>query len=99
MGKAAAQTTTKKTQVNKATNGGWPLAWQLAETTWRVALPIVLFCYGGVRLDRHFNTRPLWSLIGLFSSLFLATLLVYRQIRRAYPEFSILPSKTKTGRS
>lgn len=98
MGKAAAKTTTKNTKVNKAVDGGWPLAWQLAETTWRVALPIVVFCYGGVRLDARLGTKPFWSLIGLFSSLFLATLLVYKQIRRAYPDFSILPSKTKARR-
>lgn len=66
---------------------GWAVAAQFLDTGWRVALPIIGLSYLGIRLDRHFGTRPLYAISGLFLSLGLASLLIYRQIKSAYPEF------------
>ena len=60
---------------------------QLMDTTWRVALPILLLSYIGIRLDRNYGSEPLYTLIGLFISLALAVVLVYKQIDALYPGF------------
>lgn len=65
----------------------WTIALQLLDTTWRVALPILLFTYAGHKLDLAMGTNPLFIVLGLFLSLAVATLLVYKQIRVAYPDF------------
>lgn len=66
---------------------GWLMALQLLDTTWRVALPIILLTFIGAKLDKHYNTSPAFILTGLFLSLFIAIILVYRQIKVAYPDF------------
>ncbi|MDB5164195.1 MAG: hypothetical protein JWS12_813 [Candidatus Saccharibacteria bacterium] len=86
MNKAAVKPTTKGEKTPPSTWDGWVVALQLLDTTWRVALPILLLSYGGTRLDRHWHSTPLLSLIGFFVSLPLAVLLVYRQIKAAYPD-------------
>jgi len=71
----------------KSIPDNWLIAVQLLDTGWRVALPIILLTYLGMRLDRYWNTTPSFVLIGLFLSLATAVTLVYRQIHRAYPDF------------
>lgn len=65
----------------------WSLALQLLDTTWRVAIPILLLTYIGHSLDKAHHTNPLFIMLGLFLSLGVAGLLVYRQIQTAYPDF------------
>jgi F0F1-type ATP synthase assembly protein I len=88
MSKAAAKktTTSSKKEANLSIDG-WSLAVQLMDTTWRVAVPILVLSYIGIHLDKHFHTNPLYSLIGLFLALALATFLVYIQIKLLYPDF------------
>ena len=87
MRKADAKTPTGDKKNAQPLWDGKIIALQMMDTTWRVALPIILLTYGGVSLDKHLNTSPLYSLIGLFVSLAMATLLVYRQLAAAYPGF------------
>lgn len=65
----------------------WTVALQLLDTTWRVALPILLLTYFGHKLDLGLGTNPLFIVMGLFLALAVSTLLVYRQIQVAYPHF------------
>jgi F0F1-type ATP synthase assembly protein I len=88
MSKAAARkTTTSDKNVNSDNLSGWTIAIQLMDTSWRVAVPILAFSYIGIQLDKHLHTRPLYSILGLFLALALATFLVYKQIKTLYPEF------------
>ncbi len=88
MNKAAAKmTTTGSSPGKKPDNDGWVIAIQFLDVTWRVALPILILSYIGIRLDRYFNTKPMWSLIGFFSSLLVSSSLVIVQINKAYPDF------------
>jgi len=65
----------------------WSVALQLLDTTWRVAVPILLFTYVGNKFDKALDTGPLLIIGGLFLSLAVASLLVYKQIQSAYPDF------------
>lgn len=62
------------------------LPYHMAEITWRVALPILLFCIIGIRLDKAWGTQPGLSITGLLLSLVFATLLIYRYIKKNFPE-------------
>ena len=54
------------------------LAWDLG---YIIAIPLVLLALGGRLLDRHFNTSPLFLLVGIFVSLIVTTVGVYRKTR------------------
>lgn len=45
-----------------------------------IGLPLWIFIYLGQRLDFHFHTRHIWSLIGIFVALFVSSLGIYRRI-------------------
>lgn len=91
--KKVANTTTKersgKAQVKTdiSSPDSRTVALQFLDTAWRVALPILVITYIGVKLDRQNDTMPLYSLIGFFLSLIMATILVYQQIKSVYPDF------------
>lgn len=53
----------------------------LADTTWRVAVPTVLFSALGIALDNKLDTMPLCTLIGLIVGLAAAGALVWHQIQ------------------
>lgn len=53
----------------------------LADTTWRVAVPTVLFSGLGIVADKKLHTMPLWTLIGLVVGLAAAGALVWHQIQ------------------
>lgn len=53
----------------------------LADTTWRVAVPTVLFSGLGIAADLKFETMPLWTLVGLAVGLAAAGALVWRQVK------------------
>lgn len=64
---------------------GLELAALFLDTSWRVAVPILVLSLGGHWLDGKQSTTPLFTLIGFFVSLVLATYLVYRQLKFAFP--------------
>src|SRR3990172_7257846 len=91
MKKVAKKTTKERSGSKQATDVGSPsgkmIALQFLDTGWRVSLPILVITYIGIRIDRQNSTMPLYSLIGFFFSLVIATILVYQQIKSVYPDF------------
>jgi len=88
MKKAAAKpTTTRAGSGQQPTLDGWVVAMQLVDTGLRVAVPILVLSYAGIRFDDRMHTTPLYTLIGFFLSLAVSTILVYQQIKKAYPDF------------
>ncbi len=58
----------------------------LVDTTWRVAVPILVFSIGGYKLDQKYSTDPWLTIIGVILSVVFATLLMYRFIKANFPE-------------
>lgn len=58
----------------------------LLDTSWRVALPMVTLPIAGHYLDKHTGHTMLFFFVGFFSSLVVATLLVYRQLCIVFPD-------------
>lgn len=55
------------------------LAWNLG---YIIALPAVLFGFGGAFLDKEFSTSPLFLLLGFIIAITLSTVGVYRIIKQ-----------------
>lgn len=45
-----------------------------------IGAPLWILIYLGQRLDSHFNTGYMWTLVGIFTALFVSGLVIYRRI-------------------
>lgn len=55
---------------------------ELADTTWRITVPVLVFALPGLLADRSFGSAPWATLAGMLIGLVFAALLVKRQIDR-----------------
>jgi F0F1-type ATP synthase assembly protein I len=85
MNKAADHPTTKsdssKDQFSLST-----LALDLLDTTWRIAIPVVLFAGAGIFLDRKINSAPWFTLAGTVMGFVLAGVLLKQQLQTVQQE-------------
>lgn len=79
MKQAAAHTTTKH-RGSDATLGVSSIAFTFLDTTWRMAVPVVLFTILGIVADRRLHTKPWLTLPSVLVGFALAILLVKRQL-------------------
>ena len=79
MKKAAAHPTTKSL-VNGAGLSAGDIARQFLDTTWRIAIPVVLFALLGIFADRKLGSKPWLTLLGLVIGFVIAGWLVKRQL-------------------
>lgn len=54
----------------------------MADTTWRMFIPIIGLTIGGVVLDVNLETKPWFTVAGIILGTVIAGLLVHRQIKR-----------------
>lgn len=54
----------------------------MADTTWRMFIPIIGLTISGVILDINLMTKPWFTIVGIIVGTIIAGLLVYRQIKR-----------------
>jgi F0F1-type ATP synthase assembly protein I len=80
MNKAADHPTTKSTR-GKDDFSLSTLALDLLDTTWRIALPVVLFALGGIFVDKKLDTAPWCTLAGVVVGFMIAGLLLKRQLQ------------------
>jgi F0F1-type ATP synthase assembly protein I len=79
MKRAAAHPTTKSTSGKDPYSLG-TLASDLMDTTWRIAIPVVIFAGIGIMADRKFETSPWVTLTGMVVGFFVAGALLKRQL-------------------
>ena len=60
--------------------GKWALAGRFIGIGWYFGFCIFLGIWGGLKLDEHFNTSIIFTLVGLFLGLTMAFLGAYRMI-------------------
>lgn len=58
----------------------------LAETSWRVAIPFLVFSLAGIWLDNRYGSEPFFTIVGLTVALTLISVIVYRYAKREFPE-------------
>ncbi len=54
------------------------LAWELG---YLIALPIIILAFGGAWLDKKLGTTPLFILTGVFLSLIISGIGIYRKVK------------------
>ena len=59
----------------------WEAAFRLVGVGWYVGVCIVLGVFGGLWLDKKFNTEPILVIVGLILGIVVAFLGVYNMIR------------------
>ncbi len=73
-----------------------------ANMSWQLALVVLIPVIGGVKLDEHFNTLPVWTIIGFVVALVGMAAVVWRQLQIFSPKISEVPKtagkKSKGGR-
>ena len=85
MTKRAASMTTKSEQTVGAPSEASPerqlrVGQELADTTWRITVPVLLFAGVGIIADRAWGSKPWATLLGTVIGLAVAGLLVKRQL-------------------
>jgi len=86
MGKADKHMPTLIEGDKKSSFNGYLITLQFLDTSWRVALPIIVFSLIGHKIDQQQNSGPLFLMLGFFVSLPIMVLLIYRQLKGAYPD-------------
>ncbi|PIR50191.1 hypothetical protein COU79_00810 [Candidatus Peregrinibacteria bacterium CG10_big_fil_rev_8_21_14_0_10_54_7] len=71
------------------------LAWNLG---YIIAIPVVLFGFGGAYLDKHFGTSPFLVLSGFTLAAVLSAIGVYRKVKEIF-KATVLPPSAPHGRN
>ena len=78
MKKAADKTTQDRNGKNNFTVGR--LALDFANTTWRIAIPVLIFAGGGLYVDRQLESAPWLTLLGMVIGFIIAGMLIKKQL-------------------
>ena len=78
---AASRTTTQTVDDSKDSISDLRIVQSFADTTWRIAVPVVGMTMLGIYVDTHYGTKPWLTLTGTVIGFVLAGLLVKRQIK------------------
>jgi F0F1-type ATP synthase assembly protein I len=60
----------------------WGSHLRFAHVGIQFALVFGLIFYGGLKLDKHLKTTPLWTLVGVFTGFAVALYHLYRELKR-----------------
>jgi F0F1-type ATP synthase assembly protein I len=77
---AAKPTTTPPAPDHKNPISDLKIIQSFADTTWRIAVPVVGLTLIGIYIDKHHGTKPWLTLAGSIVGFIIAGLLVKRQI-------------------
>jgi len=80
MKKAADHPTTKSVSGNDHFSLS-TLGLDFLDTTWRIAIPVVLFAGAGIFLDRKLDSAPWFTLLGSLVGFFIAGYLLKQQLQ------------------
>lgn len=78
---AAGRTTTHTVDGSKDSISDLKIVQSFADTTWRIAVPVIGMTMLGIYVDTHYGTKPWLTLTGTVVGFVLAGLLVKRQIK------------------
>lgn len=56
---------------------------EIADTTWRMTVPVMIFAFIGIFADIRLNTKPWLTLVGAIIGFYFAFVLIKRQIKRS----------------
>ena len=80
MKKPAAHPTTNISSESNSSSDSLNIGREFVDTTWRIAVPVLLFAGIGLAADRGMGTKPWMTLLGVLIGFIFAVLLVKQQI-------------------
>src|SRR5688572_19074739 len=74
--------TTTRPSAQPAPSQMWVVR-EIADTTWRMTIPVVLFAFIGIYGDLRFGSGPWLTLLGVVIGFYFAAVLIRKQINRS----------------
>ncbi len=56
---------------------------EIADTTWRMTVPVVIFTFVGIFVDLKLDTTPWITFLGVIVGFYFAVVLIKQQIKRS----------------
>jgi F0F1-type ATP synthase assembly protein I len=82
-GKAAGHKSDSEKDVTPAVqSNAWVLR-EIADTTWRMTIPVVIFTFIGIFIDLQIGSSPWITFLGVIVGFYFAIVLVKQQIKRS----------------
>jgi uncharacterized protein YneF (UPF0154 family) len=97
MNKSAAQPSPTNGQPGSPSRQDLNIGRELADTTWRMAVPVVLFASLGIVIDRAVGSKPWVTLLGVILGFFVAAYLIKKQLAR-WPDMPVKPGSYERNR-
>ena len=57
----------------------------MAEMSWQIAIPFMLFALGGNWLDKQLDSEPVFTIVGLLLAVVSVSLIVRKLVDKHYP--------------
>ena len=57
----------------------------VAEMAWQIAIPFMVLTLGGSWLDTRYDSKPIFTVIGLLLGVASVSVIVYRLVQNYYP--------------
>lgn len=73
------------------------VGYELADTTWRMTVPVVLFACLGIVIDRSIGSKPWVTLLGVVIGFVVAVFLIKKQLER-WPNVPVKPGSYERNR-
>lgn len=73
------------------------VGYELADTTWRMTVPVVLFACLGIVIDRATGSKPWVTLLGVVIGFIVAGFLIKKQLER-WPNLPVKPGSYERNR-
>lgn len=80
---ADSQPPTSDREVAKTTVPKLHVGREIADTTWRMTVPVVIFTFIGIFVDLRFDTTPWVTFLGVIVGFYFAVVLIKQQIKRS----------------
>ncbi|OGD66687.1 hypothetical protein A3F08_01950 [Candidatus Berkelbacteria bacterium RIFCSPHIGHO2_12_FULL_36_9] len=63
-------------------NNLWYVLSELGQLGFIIAIPVAILAYFGAKLDKIYQTSPLFLLIGIVFSIITSSIVIYRKIKK-----------------
>lgn len=82
-GKEVVHTATSDTEMGSASVPKLHVGREIADTTWRMTVPVVIFVFLGIFLDLRLGTKPWITFLGVIVGFYFAVVLIKKQLERS----------------
>jgi hypothetical protein len=82
-GNMHSQSTTPVPEIARAQPPKLHVGKEIADTTWRMTVPVVIFAITGIYADIKFDFKPWATFVGVIIGFYFAAILIKKQLQRS----------------